>query len=266
MINNKQMQKCIYLLFTVMSRLINHSSTSDLVRLVKSEEYKVKDLIEITNFSRSYIYKIKKMIKEKGDVIPKRKSGRPKVHNTREKQSIMGLVNSNKYISCKEISNCLKLKWDTSVSRFTISRYLKTNGYLKFVPRKIPLLTERHKLLRVNWAMKHRKTDWTKVVFTDESCFQFFSNKLKIWAKKRSSVMVPKWSPKIMVWGGISVRGTTTFGFDVGTVNSQVYQKILNEHLQSVHELYPDNFTLQQDKAKFHVSKDTLACKVQFKL
>ena len=71
--------------------------------------------------------------------------------------------------------------------------------------------------------------------------------------------MVPKWSPKIMVWGGISVRGTTTFGFDVGTVNSQVYQKILNEHLQSVHELYPDNFTLQQDNARPHVSKDTLA-------
>ena len=144
------------------------------------------------------------------------------------------------------------------MSRFTISRHLKANGYLKFVPRKIPLLTERHKLLRVNWAMKHRKTDWTKVVFTDESCIQFFSNKLKIWAKKRPSVMVPKWSPKIMVWGGISVRGTT-FGFDVGTVNSQVYQKILNEHLQSIHELYPDNFTLQQDNARPHVSKDTLA-------
>lgn len=117
MINNKQTQKYIYLLFTVMSRLINRSSTSDLVRLVKSGEYKVKDLIKITNFSRSYIYKIKKMIKEKGDVIPKRKSGRPKVLKTREKQSIMGLVNSNKYISCEEISNYLKSKLDTSVSR-----------------------------------------------------------------------------------------------------------------------------------------------------
>jgi hypothetical protein len=46
------------------------------------------------------------------------------------------------------------------------------------------MLTNRHKEARVNWCLKNRNTDWSKVVFTDESYFLFHRNKEREWQKE----------------------------------------------------------------------------------
>lgn len=91
---------------------------------------------------------------------------------------------------------------------------------------------------------------------------QFYSNCVKQSAEKNEVplLMSPKYSPGVMVWGGISMRGATELAFIKGTVNSLVYQDIINDYcIDTMNTLYPDGWELQQDNAPCHTSKSTLA-------
>ena len=67
------------------------------------------------------------------------------------------------------------------VSSRTVRRRLNESGG-KFV-KKIskPLLSEQHRIKRLQWAKKHKNFDWKKVIFTDESTFQLFQSNRKVW-------------------------------------------------------------------------------------
>jgi hypothetical protein len=139
-------------------------------------------------------------------------------------------------------------KGSLEVSSRTIQRYLKAAGYLKLVPRKIPLLTEVQKSNRMMWYKKFIDFRFDNVVFTDESYFQFFRVTQKQWGKSRKESPVPKWSSQIMVWGGVSIRGNTPLVIVGGTMNSDLYQVVLESNLlPTMKVLYPDGFVLQQD-------------------
>jgi len=60
-----------------------------------------------------------------------------------------------------------------------------------------------------------------------------------------------------MVWEGFSMGGTTNLSVIAGTVDSRVYQNILNENIPTMSTLYPDGYILQQDKARPHTSRST---------
>jgi hypothetical protein len=62
-----------------------------------------------------------------------------------------------------------------------------------------------------------------------------------------------------MIWGGISLRGTTTLKFSTSGIKSAEYIDILRENLLPTMEvLYPDSFVLQQDNAPAHTAIDTI--------
>ncbi|KAI1283135.1 Transposable element Tcb2 transposase [Halotydeus destructor] len=89
---------------------------------------------------------------------------------------------------------------------------------------------------------------------------KFYANTRKLLCKKRKDFKMPKHGPKVMVWGGISTRGPTTLAEINGTVNSEVYQTILNEHyLMISRTLYPDGCIFIQDGATCHTSKSSMA-------
>ena len=76
--------------------------------------------------------------------------------------------------------------------------------------------------------------------------------------KERSSkYAVKKFSPKIIVWGGISLRGFTSFAATTENINSEKYIGILQEHLlPTANELYR-HWRLVQDNATPHTSRMT---------
>ena len=97
------------------------------------------------------------------------------------------------------------------------------------------------------------------MIFTDESSFQNFRNTIKLWGKKRYLKMKSKTRKQIMVWGGISLRGTTPLKHVFGSINSDKYIEILNECLIPTCEtLYPDGWFLIQDNAPCHKSAKTM--------
>lgn len=77
---------------------------------------------------------------------------------------VMQEMSNNRYYSLDEIHNILRKS--NNISKYMIEKILKNSGYIYGIaPKRFPL-TEEHKQRRLNFAMKHRLFDWTKVLFT----------------------------------------------------------------------------------------------------
>lgn len=46
----------------------------------------------------------------------------------------------------------------------------------------MPLLTKRAKDVRLSWARDHLRYNWKKVIFSDETTLQMFSNTIRAWS------------------------------------------------------------------------------------
>jgi hypothetical protein len=185
-------------------------------------------------------------------------SGRPRKLNGAARRRLAAIARKNPKFSTVQVTERFNTSADTKISSSTVYRTLTEMGYLKFVPRKVPFMTKRTKENRVMWARNHCDFNWEKVVFTDESTFEFYRTKIREWAKERPNKGVPKNGPKIMIWGGISARGKTPLKIIIGTVDRFKYQDILSECLfDTIEALYPDGWVLQQDGAPPHTACDT---------
>jgi hypothetical protein len=147
------------------------------------------------------------------------------------------------------------------ISVATVKRRLReaggkhTNEILK------PLLTDNHREKRLRWAKDHQNFDWNQVIFTDESTFQLYSSKKKVWQFPRSKKVyrTVKHARKVHVWGCFSASG---FGklvcfernLDANFMCS-IYQQGL---LASASQLFGDDnmdWILQEDNDPKHRSK-----------
>lgn len=154
-------------------------------------------------------YNVLKRIRNGESVDRKPGSGRPIKLNGAARRRLAAIAGKNPKFSTVQVTERFNTSADTKISSSTFYRKLTEMGYLKFVPRKVPFITKRTKENRVMWAPNHCDFNWEKVVFTDESTFEFYRTKICEWAKERPNKGVPKNGPKIMIWGGISARGKT---------------------------------------------------------
>jgi hypothetical protein len=185
-------------------------------------------------------------------------AGRPFKFNSSDKKRVCNLAIAHPKWSAAKIGKLAEERGTPPVSDRTIRRYLNSSGYLKLMPKPIPMMTAKHIENRLNWCLRHQDFDWERVVFTDESYFEYNRNKIPLWSKKKPQIMTPKRSPAIMIWGGIGLRGTTPLSIGTGHINSHKYIDILNENLIPTMEvLYPEGYILQQDNARAHVSNES---------
>ena len=61
---------------------------------------------------------------------------------------------------------------ELEVSERTIRRELENLGYISVLPRKVPLLTQQAKDVRLSLARKHLRYNWRKVVFRTKQQFR----------------------------------------------------------------------------------------------
>lgn len=176
--------------------------------------------------------------------------------NDRRRLSQLAICNP-KWSADQLVAEMVK-RGSPKVSNRTIQRTLIAAGIRKWTPEKMPPLTETHKRNRVKWCREHLNQDWS-VVFTDESYVELFRSKIQLWARSKPFAKSYAKPPKIMIWGGISLRGKTPLKVDCGTVNSDHYQDIIHECLmESMSIVYPEGYVLQQDNASCHKSKSTM--------
>lgn len=221
--------------------------------------------------------------KENVDLVDKRRSGRPKILSAAAKR----LIHATKYRrgeSLRRIANQLKAR-NQPVCKETIRKYMINDlKWKNWRRKKVPLLTAAAKARRIKFAREHQQwtvDDWSNVMFTDESPFKVFyvpnPQNDTVWGSQEDNVPAAnqmKFSPSVLVWGGMTARGLTTLHFVPSGVrlNSDYYiENILKKIVKPAFErdtvdgnvtqrkLFDDNDVgiFQQDGARCHTSAVT---------
>ena len=195
---------------------------------------------------------------QQGIGLQRKKHTKKKKLTVNQQRSLVQYALCNPKWSSKQLAIKMHDRWGISMHPTTVLSSLKSSGITKWKASKSPNLTQTQKVNRVKWCKENMETDWSRVIFSDESYFQAYTNYLKIWAKTRPSASIPKFPSKVMIWDAISLRGLHPLKVTRGHVNSESYQQILHECLiTSARVLYPDGFIFQQDNATPHTSRST---------
>lgn len=153
---------------------------------------------------------------------------------------------------------------DIMISQGTVQTAIKKLGLRRVKLQKKPKLTEAQVAKRLEFAeVKRTKTFWRRVLFTDETMLVLEPPPSHVYISANNPIPIAphsKYSPKIMVWGGISWYGKTgLFLVTKGeSVNSDRYQEVLEEAWPTLPFPSSVDWIFQQDGAKCHTSRSTL--------
>lgn len=142
------------------------------------------------------------------DLTEEPKSGRKRSTTAKQDERIVKMAKTEHNITSTKIQGIMEKK-GVDISARTIRRRLHESGgkYTNEISK--PLLSENHRKKRLEWAKLHQNFDWNRVIFTDESTFQIFPPKKKVWqfGKRKKICRTVKHSAKVHVWGCFSALG-----------------------------------------------------------
>lgn len=105
--------------------------------------------------------------------------GRPRILKIEDRRRIAQLAVHHPTWSAAKIGKEAVKRGTPNVSAKTIRRTLQGQGFVKLVPKQVPLLTPSMKQKRVEWCRQHLNDDFDTTIFSDESSFHFYRTKLK---------------------------------------------------------------------------------------
>jgi transposase len=206
---------------------------------------------------RTVKYNIAK-IKEQGTIEDRPRQGRPRKITANDNQALGQWIRRNNEITSQELSEKLLHDRGLNVSQWTVQRQLHRMGYKSTLPYGTPMLTQEQKDARVRWAIKHQNDDWSRTIFTDETCYQLFRNTIRRWSRnpKAEVKRIPKNRQKIMVWGGFSIKGPVGYHSFNTIMDGPYYVQILQDHLiRNARKQFGRRYRLQQDNDPKHKSR-----------
>ena len=224
----------------------------------------MKDIASMCGVTLKTAYDVKQRISA-GESIEHRGGAGPKrCLNRGDRISLSLNIKNNPRISLRTMQSSLKVSRGVDVSYSTVRRCIKEMSYSKKTAIKGPNITPSHEALRVLWAKKHKFINWNKIFFTDECSIWLCGGRVQMWTKgtQKPVINIPRHSPKIHIWGGISTRGTTPVHIFRENFNSIAYCNVINECLTETADLlYPDGWKLQEDNSSIHKSKLSVSYK-----
>ncbi|KAH9645481.1 hypothetical protein HF086_017393, partial [Spodoptera exigua] len=200
---------------------------------------------------------------DEGNVQHHKSNGRPKKTTLAQDDEIIETYQRNPFKRTQEVANAHQ------VSTTTIRRRLKSAGLKNRVPARKPLLTDRHKQLRLTFAHAYLNFDFTNVVFLDEKVFSSSSDgRVSLWRinntrYNQANILEDRRSGRITcgVWGWMSSSGPGELCEITGRLNSVEYTGILSDILlPTVRISYPNISPIYvvQDNSPIHNSRLTL--------
>uniref|UniRef100_A0A8C5WJP2 Transposase n=1 Tax=Leptobrachium leishanense TaxID=445787 RepID=A0A8C5WJP2_9ANUR len=181
------------------------------------------------------------------------------------------MVDKRPQTSSKEIQAVLQAQ-GASVSAQTIRRHVNEMKRYGRRPRRTPLLTQRPKKARRQFAkmyLSKPKSFWENVLWTDETEIELFgkahhSTVYRKWNeayKEKNTVPTVKYGGgSMMLWGCFAASDTGCLECVQGIMKSEDYQRILGCTVEpSVRKLglHPRSWVFQQDNDHKHTSKST---------
>ncbi len=172
-----------------------------------------------------------------------------------------------------QINKQLRQNYKIEVSDEAVRKHLRKAGLSGRAKVKKPLLKDKHKKLRLEFARKYQNfdlEDWAKVIWSDETKINRFGSDGRqwMWKRKGESLQDRHVQPtlkfgggNIMLWGCMSMEGVGECHRIYGRMTSLSYIDILNRKLQLSLEKWGKTkaeVIFQQDNDPKHTAKVTL--------
>ena len=204
------------------------------------------------------------------------RSGRPRVTNRRADRYIVQTHRRNRLQTATATAGNIAGTHGRPMSRHTVSPRLRHVGLRRRRPYHGPVLTQRHRQDRLNWAQRYinwRLRDWSSVLFTDECLFTIHTTnrRLRIYREEGERyqdncvIERDRWGGhRVMIWGGIMsnrkvgpvILQNQGQGQGRGLNAAQYIVQVLRPHVVPLHGRIA-NFRLQQDNARAHTARVT---------
>jgi len=224
---------------------------------------KQREIARELQIGQSSIHYIWKRYMKSGDITPLPKSGRKLILSPRDRRLLTLKSKKNPFFTPRELQNSLESL--PKVSIWTVRRSLQQSGLFSRIACRKPMLTRAHVKARLSWCKAYATMtvdQWKKVVFSDESRFECFSNRRRYVRRpigtryvSRYVCQTVKFPNSVMVWGSIKGDGTKTLVKCPPRLDSMGYQSVLEQGLLST---YDPQTIFMQDGASCHKSKSTL--------
>src|SRR5579871_370151 len=105
---------------------------------------------------------------ESRDIQDKEGRGRKRKTSEAEDMNIIFMTKKLRTRLSAEISQIIN-EQGIDISSVTVRRRLNKQSLFKLQPLVKPLLSDNHRDNRLEWAKANKNTDWSKVIFTDET-------------------------------------------------------------------------------------------------
>ena len=180
-----------------------------------------------------------KRFQDSGDVEEQKRCGRPRATSREADRQLICLCESNRFAS----SSMLLTDWGESVSARTARKRLNEQGLFSKKPVVRPWLSPSHVSTRLAWAMSRchfRESQWSRIIFTDESRFQLHSvdGRIRVWRRADEQLQpdcvrfsLECGGGSVHVWGAISSNSRSDLIILRENVNGERYKRVLNDHL-----------------------------------
>jgi transposase len=192
----------------------------------------------------------------KSGVLGKRKIGKVGM------MEVDAILNENPKVGTRHLRAKVVHQTGVEITDRTLRNYQKELGYKYGYPRVVPLLTLKNKEKRLLRAKKHKHTDWSKWIFSDESLFDASSKNRKERYKigQRRNVPKTRWMGKVHYW--LAIRKDQIFGPEIlkGSVNSHSYCELLKSYFSRYKQ---KDYIFQDDNATAHSAHKTTFLKTQ---
>ena len=197
--------------------------------------------------------------------IPLPRPGRPALLDNRDIRRLTHIRKKDRTATLEEVTEDFATGLTISVSSDTVRRALHSEGYFGRIAKKKPLVSETNRKKRLGWCRltKGWKDEWNKVIFSDESRIELFSNDYQkvVWRQPHEKYNVNclqptvKKSDGIMVWGCFCRDRLGPLVVVEGRITGERYKSLLGEYLiPFMNELGAEDYTFQDDNAAAHTA------------
>lgn len=245
------------------------SADKAVILALQAEELSARDIAAKIGFHHSSVSRFLKKYEQSKPSLANQHKGKKKCTSDAQDRMLSRLVADDRFSSATN----LKRKWSTSsgvnLSVRTVLYRLQNMGWDSRVPAKKPLLTNKMKRARLEWAKMYRNwtpDDWRSVLFSDESRFNLHGHDGMNRVRRRKGekylpeclLRTVKHPTSIMVWGCISGYGIGELTLCEGMMNGTKYIQMLESSLLPLYEdlsQHIGQIIFQDDSAPCHRAK-----------
>ncbi|KAI6651794.1 hypothetical protein LOD99_5041 [Oopsacas minuta] len=123
--------------------------------LLQGRKHTVNQIAATLGVGRATVFRLQKTLKEGTNLLHKKGAGRPTILRNLIKHSIAQYVRHDKKKTIRGIVTNLEEKGGTKVSKSTIGRCLQEMEYNKPWATLVPMLSEKNRLLLIEWGKKN---------------------------------------------------------------------------------------------------------------